>query len=68
MINRDEPTYENQLWHAERYYQEKGAFALNNPHGMTGKICKCGECFCCAANEVLIRHKDQLRIFRHGQG
>lgn len=48
----DEPTFENQLWQARRLAQEKGIEALNNPHAMTGRICGCGSCFCCAALAV----------------
>lgn len=52
-MNHDEPTYENQLFHARRLLAEKGPEALNNPHAMIGRICGCGDCFCCAALEVL---------------
>jgi hypothetical protein len=48
-----EPTYENQLWHARKLMSEKGRDALNNPHAMIGRTCRCGSCFCCAAAQVL---------------
>jgi Domain of unknown function (DUF3560) len=48
-----EPTYENQLWHARKLLAEQGREALENPHAMTGRTCGCGECFCCAAVQVL---------------
>ena len=51
-MNRSDPTYENQLWHARRLLKEKGADAFNNPHAMIGRTCKCGGCFCCAAKQV----------------
>jgi hypothetical protein len=49
----DEPTYENQLWHARKLMAEKGREAVYNPHGMIGKACGCGSCFCCAALAVV---------------
>ena len=48
-----EPTFENQLWHARKLLAEQGREALNNPHGMIGRTCGCGTCFCCAAAQVL---------------
>ena len=50
-IDRSEPTYENQLWHARKLLAEKGAEALRN-HALIGKECGCKDCFCCAALEV----------------
>ncbi len=52
------PTWENQLWHARRLATDKGLDALNNPHAMTGRVCGCGSCFCCAALFVY----NELRI------
>lgn len=51
-IDRDEPTYENQLWHARKLLSEKGIEALRNPHALIGEKCGCGTCFCCAALTV----------------
>ncbi len=51
-----EPTWENQLWHAEKLYAEKGRAALDNPHAMIGRACRCMDCFCCAAMTVVTRH------------
>ena len=56
MNDRTEPTWENQIWHAERLLNEKGPEALNNPHAMIGRTCKCGTCFCCAAATVYKKH------------
>lgn len=56
MENHEEPTYENQLWHARKLLAEKGREALNNPHAMTGRTCKCGQCFCCAAAQVVAEY------------
>lgn len=53
MNQHREPTYENQLWHARKLLAEKGLDAVNNPHAMTGRVCGCGECFCCAALQVV---------------
>lgn len=47
-----EPTYPNQLWQAAKLLVDKGIEAVNNPHAMTGEICGCNDCFCCAANKV----------------
>ena len=52
------PTWENQLWTAAELLVNKGPEALNTPHAMTGKICGCGDCFCCAALEVYKIAKD----------
>lgn len=49
----NEPTWENQLRHARRVLKDKGRKALDNPHGMIGRTCGCGTCFCCAAAQVL---------------
>ena len=51
--DRSTPTYENQLWHARKLLADKGRNALHNPHGMIGKQCRCGSCFCCAAAQVV---------------
>ena len=53
MKNELEPTYENQLRMARKLFVEKGYDGLNNPHGMIGRTCKCGQCFCCAAAQVI---------------
>lgn len=51
------PTWENQLYRARQLADEKGLAALWNPHAMTGRICGCGSCFCCAALFVYLeRH------------
>lgn len=34
---------------AEALLKEKGVRELHDPHGMIGKMCGCGTCFCCAA-------------------
>ena len=47
-----EATYQNQLAEARKVARERGLEALNNPHAMTGRICGCRNCFCCAALEV----------------
>jgi len=60
MENHTEPTYENQLWHARKLLAEEGRAALNSPHAMTGKICGCGTCFCCAALQVLREHDSKV--------
>jgi len=52
MNDHTQPTWNNQLWHARKLAEEKGLEALNDPHAMTGRICKCGLCFCCAALQV----------------
>ena len=51
-MNHNEPTWHNQLWHAYKLASDKGTEALWNPHGMIGKTCGCGQCFCCAAYAV----------------
>jgi bacterioferritin-associated ferredoxin len=51
------PTWENQLWHARKKAADDGIEALNNPHAMIGRTCRCGTCFCCAAAVVY----DELR-------
>lgn len=55
-IDRSKPTWDNQIWHAERLLAEKGRkelmrharVSLDNRH-------ECRECFCCAALHVLRR-------------
>ena len=56
--NRTEPTFENQIWHARNLLARKGLAALESPHAMTGKICRCGSCFCCAALQVANEARD----------
>jgi hypothetical protein len=46
------PTYENQLAMARKLLAEKGRKALYNPHVLSGRMCGCGQCFCCAAKQV----------------
>ena len=46
------PTYNNQLWCAAEVLVNKGLHELENPHAATGRMCGCGDCFCCAANRV----------------
>lgn len=53
MKTETKPNYARQLAEARRLLAEKGREALNNPHAMTGRICRCGDCFCCAALQVL---------------
>lgn len=45
-------TFADMLHNARRILREKGIHALYNPHAATGKICRCGNCFCCAAWQV----------------
>ena len=56
-IDHSAPTRENQLWHARRLLEEKGAEALRNPHALIGRTCGCNDCFCCAALTVLGERK-----------
>lgn len=46
------PTWENQLRKARALLHSKGLNALLNPHASTGRICRCHDCFCCAALQV----------------
>ena len=48
-----DPTWANQLWQANKIADEKGIDALDNPHGMIGRACGCGDCFTCAAAFVV---------------
>ena len=57
VLDHDAPTWANQLQRARKLLAEKGESELNNPHAMTGKICKCEQCFCCAALYVLNEYK-----------
>jgi hypothetical protein len=50
-----EPTYQNQLWMASELLVNKGVHAVVDPHAMIGRTCGCGDCFCCAAREVVKR-------------
>ena len=52
MTDHSEPTYENQLWHANRLLKEEGIKGLRG-YADVGRMCRCGTCFCCAALEVL---------------
>lgn len=45
----NEPTFINQLAEARRVLETEGPEALRNPHALTGAICRCKACFCCAA-------------------
>jgi hypothetical protein len=51
--DHDEPTYENQLREARKLLADKGPNALRDPHALIGRQCGCGNCFCCAALQVL---------------
>lgn len=53
-----EPTFDNQLWTAAELLVNQGMNALENPHAATGRMCKCGSCFCCAALDVLNRARE----------
>jgi hypothetical protein len=46
------PNYKLQLRKAREMLRDKGPDALLNPHAMTGRICGCRDCFCCAALEI----------------
>lgn len=46
------PLYEVMLENARTIARHNGLDALNNPHAMIGRTCRCGSCFCCAALEV----------------
>ena len=50
--NCSKPTYANQRWQAAKLLVDKGIEAVRNPHGLTGRICGCHKCFCCAALEI----------------
>jgi len=51
-----QPNYQNQLIMARNVLRDQGAQALLNPHVMTGRICGCKDCFCCAALAVYKEH------------
>jgi hypothetical protein len=55
-----EPTWENQLQQAANLLTEKGRAALDNPHGMIGRTCKCGTCFSCAAAQLVKAYNDSM--------
>ena len=48
----NEPTFANQLREARKILETQGPEALRNPHALTGSICGCKNCFCCAALAV----------------
>lgn len=50
-----EPTFFNQLREARKILETQGPEALRNPHALTGAICGCKACFCCAALAVYIQ-------------
>lgn len=50
---RLEPTWQNQLYAAAELLVKEGLNALNNPHAAIGRECKCGQCFCCAAEKIV---------------
>jgi hypothetical protein len=52
MQDHSEPTYPNQLWHARKILAEQGREELRR-HARIGRDCRCDDCFCCAAAEVL---------------
>ncbi|MDE2232512.1 MAG: hypothetical protein KGJ90_00070 [Patescibacteria group bacterium] len=60
MIDRSIPNWENQLWHARKILREQGRNALDNPHGMIGRECECGDCFTCAA-ALTVRMYDRYK-------
>jgi hypothetical protein len=43
-----EPTYANQLWQARKIAATQGPEELRR-HALVGQMCRCGNCFCCAA-------------------
>lgn len=43
----------DQILYARTYARQQGVHKLENPHAMIGRQCKCGTCFCCAANFVV---------------
>lgn len=45
-------TFKDQLDKARKLIDKKGEEALRNPHALTGQICGCRDCFCCAALQV----------------
>lgn len=53
-----EPTYDNQLYRAAELLVEQGLDAVNNPHAMIGRSCRCGDCFCCAAHDIYSRARE----------
>lgn len=55
-MNRQIPTWENQLWHQILIHHG----ALYSPHGEIGKDCGCGTCFCCAAYKIAMRDREAL--------
>lgn len=67
MRNHDAPTFENQLLHASRLLAEKGRDALDNPHGMIGRMCRCGSCFCCAAAKIVKTYDEAKAQIERGQ-
>ena len=60
MSTHIEPTYENQLWQARKIVAEQGAEELRR-HALVGMQCHCGDCFCCAAQQVYEELKTPLR-------
>jgi hypothetical protein len=50
------PTFENQLAMARKVLENKGPYALYDPHVLTGRNCGCRDCFCCAAVVVWQKH------------
>ena len=44
--------FEKYLNQARELLKQKGLESLRNPHAMTGRICRCNNCLCCAALQV----------------
>ena len=57
-----------QVEYAEKIVAEKGIKALYDPHALTGKICGCKDCFCCAALMVYTRHMDNKERCHETEG
>ena len=61
----ERPTFENQLIRARQLLKEQGLNALYSPHAATGKLCKCGDCFCCAA--LIVWNESKAIAWEHNK-
>lgn len=58
-----EPTFNNQITMAEKLADDEGMGSLYDPHVLTGRICACKDCFCCAA--LLVYNRRKFNIASH---
>lgn len=59
-------SFSDRLDQARKFLADNNRESLNNPHAMIGRKCRCKNCFCCAAAQIVREYDGANSYKRYG--